>query len=131
MSEDNLISLYQERSNLANHHASLFWEQIIFFSTIILATITIPIAILQFSGGNLKPIFDWCCIKIEIFQIFPVLGIIFSIFGIVALYRQSIAFYETLYSLSKIREKLNSASIIGVLLKSPPRNSLQTEWILS
>ena len=92
-----LNKLYNERSELAIFHATLMWKEITFFSTIILATITIPIALLRIQPNTYK----------EVLVVFPILGLLFSIAGFWALYRESKGFYSALYSISLIREILS------------------------
>ena len=96
------IALYNKQVDIANSHTSLMWKEINFFVTITLATITIPIALLGID--NIDKI---------LLNIFPFLGIIFSLFGFWSLKHESDAFYTTLYSQSKIREKINFTPLVN------------------
>ena len=90
-----LINLYNDRSQLANQHTNLWMEGIKFYFTLIIATITIPIALKQLGFNN----------KIFL-TLFSIVGIFFCIAGIWSLIREAKAFQRALYSISKIREEL-------------------------
>jgi len=94
-SKDVLIALYQERSSLATWHNSLMEKETAFFMTLILAMMTIPIAL--FGNGVNNKIF---------LSVFPFFGILFSISGFLTLKRESEGFYKSLYALSVIRNSL-------------------------
>jgi len=95
MDSDVLIAIYNERSDLANVLASFIDKEISFFTTIILATITATIALLDYIRDT------------RILSIFSILGIIFSLAGLFTFNTQRKRFYRSLYSLSIIRKSLS------------------------
>ena len=93
-----LINTYIDRSNLANFHGTLLWKEVGFISTIILASITIPIALKQLLELD-NP---------YLLSIFSIAGIIFSYLGCWVLKRESTGFNNALYSISRIREEFKN-----------------------
>ena len=86
-----LNNLYMERSQLANQHTNIYWKEINFFLTLILATITIPIALVKLDFNAIAFLF-----------VFPIAGIFFCTAGYWVLVRESKEFHKSLYAISII-----------------------------
>ena len=92
---DVLINLYNDLSQLANQHTNLWLDEVKFYTTLIIATITIPIALKQIGFGNQLYLI-----------IFSFVGIFFCLSGIYTMFREAYGFQKTLFAMSKIREHL-------------------------
>lgn len=101
MKEEDLRALLAEQRSLANEYHTSIWRSVHFFSALITA-------LLGLSGlltGSQAP-------KILI-VVFPFLALLFSIFGILVLYRGSRYFLQATYAISVIRNKLDIQNAIN------------------
>jgi hypothetical protein len=101
MKEEDLRVLLTEQRSLANEYHTSIWRSVHFFSALITA-------LLGLSGiliGSQAP-------KILIVA-FPFLALLFSIFGILVLYRGSRYFLQATYAISVIRNKLDIQNAIN------------------
>ena len=101
MKEDDLRALLVEQRSLANEYHTSIWRSVHFFSALITG-------LLGLSGiliGSHAP-------KILIVA-FPFLALLFSIFGILVLYRGSRYFLQATYAISVIRNKLDIQNAIN------------------
>ena len=101
MKEEDLRALLAEQRSLANEYHTSIWRSVHFFSALITA-------LLGLSGiliGSQAP-------KILIVA-FPFLALLFSIFGILVLYRGSRYFLQATYAISVIRNKLGIQDMIN------------------
>ena len=94
--KNSLLALYKDRSDYANYLTSEMWKLAPFFTTTIIAMITIPLAL---SGSSVVD-------DLSLLSFFPFIGIVLSLSGIIVLLHQSRGFYKTLYALSIIRKTL-------------------------
>ena len=92
--EDNLRALLAEQRSLANEYHTSIWRSVHFFSALITALLGLSALLI----GSHAP-------KILIVA-FPFLAFLFSIFGIVVLFRGSRYFLQATYAISIIRNKL-------------------------
>ena len=101
MIEDDLRALLAEQRSLANEYHTSIWRSVHFFSALITALLGVSVILI----GSKAP-------KILIVT-FPFLALLFSIFGIMVLYRGSRYFLQATYAISVIRNKLDIQNAIN------------------
>jgi hypothetical protein len=94
MEEEDLRALLSEQRSLANEYHTSIWRSSHFFSALITALLGLSVILI----GTEAP-------KILIVT-FPFLALIFSIFGILVLYRGSRYYLQATYAISVLRNKL-------------------------
>jgi len=95
MNEEDLRALLSEQRSLANEYHTSIWRSAHFFSALITALLGLSALLI----GSEAP-------KILV-VIFPFLALIFSIFGILVLYRGSRYYLQATYAISVLRNKLD------------------------
>ena len=95
MKEEDLRALLSEQRSLANEYHTSIWRSSHFFAALITALLGLSAILI----GSEAP-------KILI-VIFPFLALIFSIFGILVLYRGSRYYLQATYAISVLRNKLD------------------------
>lgn len=95
MKEEDLRALLAEQRSLANEYHTSMWRSLHFFSALITALLGLSVILV----GSHAP-------KILIVT-FPFLALLFSIFGMLVLYRGSRYFLQATYAISVIRNKLD------------------------
>ncbi len=95
MKEEDLRALLSEQRSLANEYHTSIWRSSHFFSALITALLGLSAILI----GSEAP-------KILV-VIFPFLALIFSIFGILVLYRGSRYYLQATYAISVLRNKLD------------------------
>ncbi|MEA1957289.1 MAG: hypothetical protein U9N01_02915 [Euryarchaeota archaeon] len=95
MKEEDLRALLSEQRSLANEYHTSIWRSSHFFAALITALLGLSAILI----GSEAP-------KILV-VIFPFLALIFSIFGILVLYRGSRYYLQATYAISVLRNKLD------------------------
>jgi hypothetical protein len=95
MKEEDLRALLSEQRSLANEYHTSIWRSSHFFAALITALLGLSAILI----GSEAP-------KILVVT-FPLLALIFSIFGILVLYRGSRYYLQATYAISVLRNKLN------------------------
>lgn len=95
MNEEDLRALLSEQRSLANEYHTSIWRSAHFFSALITALLGLSALLI----GSEAP-------KILV-VIFPFLALIFSVFGILVLYRGSRYYLQATYAISVLRNKLD------------------------
>ena len=95
MKEEDLRALLSEQRSLANEYHTSIWRSSHFFAALITALSGLSAILI----GSEAP-------KILIVT-FPLLALIFSIFGILVLYRGSRYYLQATYAISVLRNKLD------------------------
>jgi hypothetical protein len=95
MKEEDLRALLAEQRSLANEYHTSIWRSAHFFSALITALLGLSAILI----GSQAP-------KILIVS-FPFLALLFSIFGILVLYRGSRYYLQATYAISVLRNKLD------------------------
>ncbi|RLG32976.1 hypothetical protein DRN97_06090 [Methanosarcinales archaeon] len=95
MKEEDLRALLSEQRSLANEYHTSIWRSSHFFSALITALLGLSAVLI----GSEAP---------EILALtFPFLALLFSIFGILVLYRGSRYYLQATYAISVLRNKLD------------------------
>jgi len=95
MKEEDLRALLSEQRSLANEYHTSIWRSSHFFAALITALLGLSAILI----GSEAP-------KILVVT-FPLLALIFSIFGILVLYRGSRYYLQATYAISVLRNKLD------------------------
>jgi hypothetical protein len=98
MKEEDLRALLSEQRSLANEYHTSIWRSSHFFAALITALLGLSAILI----GSEAP-------KILVVT-FPFLALIFSIFGILVLYRGSRYYLQATYAISVLRNKLDIQS---------------------
>ena len=98
MKEEDLRALLSEQRSLANEYHTSIWRSSHFFAALITALLGLSAILI----GSEAP-------KILVVT-FPLLALIFSIFGILVLYRGSRYYLQATYAISVLRNKLDIQS---------------------
>jgi hypothetical protein len=93
--DEDLRALLAEQRSLANEYHTSIWRSVHFFSALITALLGLSVVLI----GSQAP-------RILVLT-FPLLALLFSIFGVIVLYRGSRYFLQATYAISVIRNRLN------------------------
>lgn len=100
MEEEDLRALLAEQRSLANEYHTSIWRSVHFFSALITALLGLSGVLVGSAAPKLLVV------------VFPFLALLFSIFGILVLYRGSRYFLQATYAISVIRNKLSIQNVI-------------------
>ncbi len=95
MKEEDLRALLSEQRSLANEYHTSIWRSVHFFSALITALLGLSVILIASEAPKVLVVS------------FPFLALLFSIFGILVLYRGSRYFLQATYAISVIRNKLD------------------------
>jgi hypothetical protein len=95
MKEEDLRALLSEQRSLANEYHTSIWRSSQFFSALITALLGLSALLIGSEAPKILVVF------------FPFLALIFSLFGILVLYRGSRYYLQATYAISVIRNKLD------------------------
>ncbi len=101
MEEKDLRALLAEQRSLANEYHTSIWRSAHFFSALITALLGLSAVLI----GSQAPTI--------LILTFPFLALLFSIFGIIVLYRGSRYYLQATYAISVIRNKLDIRDAIN------------------
>jgi hypothetical protein len=88
-------ALLAEQRALANEYHTSIWRSVHFFSALITALLGLSVVLIGYQAPRILVI------------TFPLLALLFSIFGMIVLYRGSRYFLQATYAISVIRNRLN------------------------
>jgi hypothetical protein len=95
MKEEDLRALLAEQRSLANEYHTSIWRSAHFFSALIIALLGLSAVLIGSQAPTILTV------------TFPFLALLFSIFGIIVLYRGSRYYLQATYAISVIRNKLD------------------------
>ncbi|MEA2075415.1 MAG: hypothetical protein U9O85_06740 [Euryarchaeota archaeon] len=101
MEEKDLRALLAEQRSLANEYHTSIWRSAHFFSALIIALLGLSAVLI----GSQAPTI--------LILTFPFLALLFSIFGMLVLYRGSRYYLQATYAISVIRNKLDIRDAIN------------------
>ncbi len=95
MEEKDLRALLSEQRSLANEYHTSIWRSSHFFSALITALLGLSVILIGTEAPKM------------LIVTFPFLALIFSVFGILVLYRGSRYYLQATYAISVLRNKLD------------------------
>ena len=100
MKAEDLRALLAEQRALANEYHTSIWRSSHFFSALITALLGLSAILIKSEASKSVLVF------------FPILALLFSIFGILVLYRGSRYYLQATYAISVLRNKLDIQELL-------------------